>query len=195
MKIKKGRRLLQQLADKERSPLVMHHKNYTTYRPLTKALSLILVAVALFAGYAIGTEINRVHAESVYATEYILCRTYTNIRMWPSRSATEIGRLDPGDTVEIDGRTKDGWAHIVAPCDGWVHAGYLSASEPRKVDQTGVVVARNRVAARRWIDGPQVDEKPWLINGSEVTIYWMSDDWACTSRGFIQSEWLEVCSE
>lgn len=167
--------------------------HFITKPALTKALIVILAAVLLFASYTVATEINRVHAESVYATEYILCRTYTNIRMWPSKNATEIGRLDPGDTIEIDGKTKDGFAHIVAPMDGWVHAGYITFSAPRKVEETGVVVARSRVAARRWIDGPQVDEKPWLVNGSEVTIYWMSDDWACTSRGFIQSEWLEVC--
>ena len=110
----------------------------------------------------------------------------------PSRKATEVGQLDPGDEVEIDGRTKDGFAHIVSPIDGWVWAGNIVFSKPEKVERSAFVTANKRLAARRWGDGPQVDEKPWLICGSEVTVYWMSDEWAVTSRGYLKSEFLEV---
>ena len=170
----------------------MNRRYYTTFSPFTKALVLILAAVLLFASYAIATEINRAHAETVYATGYILCKDYVIIRQWASRHAVEIGQLDPCDTVEIDGKTKDGFAHIVSPVDGWVHAGYITFSKPEEIGMTGVVVAKKRVAARRWCDGPQVNSKPWLVTGSEVKIYYMSDDWACTSRGYVKSEWLEV---
>lgn len=162
---------------------------------LAKRIALIAICIAVgLASYNIASRINDAHAETVTATGYIMCKSYVMIRMWPSRKAQEIGQLDPAEQIEIDGRTKDGYAHIVAPCDGWVWAGYITFSEPKKIDAPGVVTAKKRVAARRWCDGPNVDSKPWLISGSEVRIYWMCDDWALTNRGYVKSEWLEVCA-
>ena len=170
----------------------MNRNYFTTKSPLTKALLIVLAAVLFFAAYTVADEINRAHAETVFADGWILCKSYVVIRMWPSRNATDIGQLDPCDRIEIDGKTKDGYAHIVSPCDGWVHAGYITFSQPQQVNATGIVTAKKRVAARRWCDGPQVAEKPWLITGSEVKIYWMSDDWALTNRGYVKAEYLEV---
>lgn len=162
---------------------------------LAKKIVLIAICIAVaLASYNIASRINDAHAETVTTTGYIMCKSYVLIRMWPSRKSQEVGQLDPRDTVEIDGRTKDGYAHIVAPCDGWVHAGYIVFSEPKAVNATATVTARKRVACRKWIDGPNVDSKPWLISGSEVRIYWMCDDWALTNRGYVKSEWLEVCA-
>ena len=170
----------------------MNRSNYSTFSVFTKALSLILALVLAFAVYTVACEINRAHAETVYAVGYILCKDYVVIRQWASRRATELGQLDPCDQVEVDGKTKDGFAHIVSPVDGWVHAGYITFSKPEKINTAGIVTAKKRVAARRWCDGPQINSKPWLITGSEVRIYYMNDDWACTSRGYVKSEWLEV---
>jgi hypothetical protein len=165
----------------------------TTKNAFSKALIVILALVLLFSSYTIATEIDRAHAEEITTPGFILCKSYVVIRQWASKRATEIGQLDPAEPIEIDGRTKDGYAHIVAPCDGWVHAGYIVFSEPKAVNATATVTARKRVACRKWIDGPNVDSKPWLISGSEVRIYWMCDDWALTNRGYVKSEWLEVC--
>ena len=159
---------------------------------LAKKIVLIAICIAVaLASYNIASRINDAHAETVTTTGYIMCKSYVLIRMWPSRKAQEVGQLDPCDTVEIDGRTKDGYAHIVAPCDGWVHAGYIVFSEPKAVNATATVTAPKRVACRKWCDGPTVDERPYLITGSEVKVYWLSQDWAITNRGFVKTEWLE----
>ena len=169
----------------------MNRIYYTTSSLLTKVLVLILAAVLLFASYTVATEIDRAHAEEITTQGYIICKSYVVIRQWASKRATEIGQLDPAEQIEIDGRTKDGYAHIVAPCDGWVHAGYIVFSEPKAVNATATVTARKRVACRKWIDGPNVDSKPWLISGSEVKVLWMTSEWALTNRGYIKSTWLE----
>ena len=169
----------------------MNRIYYTTSSPLTKVLVLILAAVLLFASYTVATEIDRAHAEEITTQGYILCKSYVVIRQWASKRATEIGQLDPAEPIEIDGKTKDGYAHIVAPCDGWVHAGYIVFSEPKAVNAMATVTARKRVACRKWIDGPNVDSKPWLISGSEVKVLWMTSEWALTNRGYIKSTWLE----
>ena len=170
----------------------MNQKQYTTFQPFTKVLSVILVAVLAIAGYALQAEINRVHAETVYATEYILCRDYVLVRQWASKKAPEVGQLDPGDSIEVDGKTSDGFAHIVAPCDGWVWAGNIVFGRVEKVDSPAYVTAKKRVACRRWVDGPQVEGRPWMITGSECTVYYMDSEWAVTSRGYVRAEYLEV---
>ena len=172
----------------------MNHNYSTTFSPFGKALLLLLVVVVAFATYNITMEANRVRAESLTTKAWILCKPgdYINLRMAPSKKSQEVGRLDPGDDIEIDGRTKDGFAHIVRPFDAWVWAGYIVFDEPQLVNETYVVVAKSRVACRRWCDGPQVASRPWLINGSQVKVYYLTDKWACTARGFIKTEWLEV---
>ena len=180
--------------DNSKGPVFMYRpyppeKRKTKLNKFQITLRVILAAVIIAA-----VIIFACRAEDVYAKGWIICEDYVQIRQWASRNATSIGQLDPGDEIEIDGKTESGWAHIVSPCDGWVWAGYITFSEPQKIDAPGVVTAKKRVAARRWCDGPNVDSKPWLISGSEVRIYWMCDDWALTNRGYVKSEWLEVCA-
>ena len=170
----------------------MNRNQYTTFSTMTKAISVILVAVLAIAVYAAGTEANRVRAEEICATGYILCRNYVLVRQWASKKAPEVGQLDPGDSIEVDGKTSDGFAHIVAPCDGWVWAGNIVFGRVEKVDSPAYVTAKKRVACRRWVDGPQVEGRPWMITGSECTVYYMDSEWAVTSRGYVRAEYLEV---
>lgn len=159
-----------------------------------RVITIVLAAMILICAWHVGGALVWARAEEESTTTaWALCKpgTYVNIRLWPSKKAAEVGYLDPCDKVEVDGRVKDGFAHIVEPLDGWVYAGYLTFSEPKAVNANYIVVARKRVATRRWIDGPQMGTRPWLINGSELTVYYISEDWAITSRGFVRSEWLE----
>lgn len=170
----------------------MTRRYYITSSALTKVLTLILAFVIALDAYTVATEINRAHAETVYTKQWIICKDYVIIRNWPSRKATEGGQLDPGDEIEIDGKTKDGFAHIVSPVDGWVWAGNIVSSQPEKVECKAFVTAKKRLYCRRWVDGPTVDSKPYLVNGSEVRVFWMNDEWAVTNRGYLRSEWLEM---
>ena len=155
--------------------------------PVSIVLRVILILVMIMAVIVITAR-----AEEVYAKGWILCKDYVMIRTTPSRNAEPAGQLDPGDEVEIEGETADGFAHIVSPCDGWVWAGNITFSRVEEIRGTMVVVARKQVACRRWIDGPQIDGRRWAKNGAEVMVYYMSEEWAVTNRGYIQSEWLEV---
>ena len=67
-----------------------------------------------------------------------------------------------------------------------------------EVGENYVCVAKSRVACRRWVNGPQIEDngRPrWLVNGSNVSVFYIAEGWAVTSRGYIQSEWLEVDPE
>ena len=169
--------------------------NYSRFRQKRKALAIVAVAALTVAVFLIQYGAVLARAEEGTTTAWAMCRSYINIRMWASKDATAVGFLDPCDPVEVDGTTRDGFAHIVSPVDGWVHAGYLDFSKPEEIGERFVVTARSRVAARRWINGPKVSQKPWLICGSEVTVYYMSEEWALTNRGYVRAEWLEVDPE
>ena len=187
--------MLEHQRSSQRKDRLMKHLDCNTKSLLTKGLILTLALVLSVVAYAVATEINRARAESVTTKAWVLSSTYVNIRMGASKKAPIVGQLDPGDDLEIDGKV-DGWfAHIVAPVDGWIHSGYLTFSKPKQVNQTYTVTAKKRLMCRRWIDGPKVAEKPYLINGSEVKVLWISSEWACTNRGYLKSEWLEENAE
>lgn len=126
---------------------------------------------------------------------YVLCKPgdYINLRMSPSRQSKSVGFLECGDTFTTDGKKESGFLHVLdrGETDCWIYAGYASTEKPVNVYQTFVCVAKRRVACRRWIDGPLVVGYPWLKTGSHVDVWFVAGDWAVTSKGFIQAEWLE----
>ena len=172
----------------------MNQRHYTTCSPLTKAILLILVVLIAFAVYHIQLNRLEARAEETTTKAWVMIRPndYVFLRQWPSRKATEAGFVDPGDMVEIDGKTKDGFAHVVYPTDAWIWAGYLVFEEPRTINEQYVVVSKTRLACRRWISGPTVQSKPYLVTGSTAYVYFEADNWCCTDRGFVRSEWLEA---
>ena len=126
---------------------------------------------------------------------WIICQpdSYVNIREAPRKTGIESGRLDSGDRVRTDGRMKNGYLHIIdagtEKGDGWVHAGYIVYDEPRRTTERMQICGKARVACRKTICGKR---RAWAKPGSTVTVYWISEEWAVTSKGFIASRWLEV---
>ena len=124
-------------------------------------------------------------------TMWAMCNGFVNVRSSPDKRSTVSGYLDSGDSFETDGKEKDGFIRVSGfgeAGDGWAHLGYVVGEEPEKIDARYVCVAKNRVACRKWIDGPRF---AWLNNGSTVTVYWKTSEWAVTSKGYIRAEWLE----
>ena len=128
---------------------------------------------------------------------WVLCKPgdYVNLRETPSRSGRTAGFLECGDRFQTDAESRNGFIRVYGVGEGaeaWIYAGYVSTEEPVAVFENYCCVAKNRVACRRWIDGPQVAGRAgWLYNGSSVSVFYIAGDWACTSRGYIRSEWLE----
>lgn len=137
-------------------------------------------------------------AEAQDLTCWILCKpkSIVHVRRDPMKASEEVGRLECGDEIRTDGKTRNGWVHVNGIGEygsGWVYCGFVSLEQPEKVDEQYVCVARKQVACRRWMDGPQIGGRlGWLHNGSTVTVYYRTDEWSVTSRGYIRSEWLEV---
>ena len=131
--------------------------------------------------------------ESVLAdTGYIICQPndYINVRIKPTRKSDAIGHLDCGDSVELYDVEKNGFIKCSGfEDDGWVSKRYIVYEKPQVVNSMAYVVCKGRLAARKWIKGKL---RKWLYNGDKIKVYCMTDEWAVTDKGFVQSQYLEL---
>ena len=149
--------------------------------------ALILLVVVLFAtGRAEETEISC----------WVLCQPgdHVNLRLEPAKGSKSVGWLECGESFQTDGENRDGWIRVLdaGDCECWIYSGYVVTEEPQEIWETMYVVARNQVACRRWVNGPQIESRPWLKNGREVQVFYIAEGWAVTNLGYVEAEWLEV---
>ena len=182
-----------------RKDLQMNYNTNSTNRA-RKAL-IILACAVILAGIvfriAYGATLEAMDGKMVKV--WILCKpgSQVNVRRGPSKNAMTVGYLEVGDSFMTDGTGENGYIHcygIGENGDGWVYCGFVATEEPEAVYERYVCVAKTRVACRRWMDGPKT-ENPWLKNGSNVQVFHIAGEWACTNRGYIKSEWLEADPE
>lgn len=153
---------------------------------MRRIASLLLAVLLLFSAAA---------AES----RWVFCNGYVNVRRSADKGSMIVGRLDAGDEFETDGKVRDGFIHVLGigeDGEGWIFAGYTVDERPEKEETRYVCVAKRRVACRRWTRGPQIKGRTgWLYNGTNVTVFWRTETWSVTNRGYIRSEWLEADPE
>ena len=172
-----------------------HQKNYTIFAKEKIVAALVFIALIIVATVALTVTFCK--GEEALVNVYTLCKpgSQVTVRRTPSKSGQEVGYLEVGDSFLTDGSSSNGYIRcygIGEYGEGWVYCGYVTEYEPEPVFQTYCCVAKNRVACRRWMNGPKVEHSPWLVNGSDVQVFYIAGDWACTSRGYIKAEYLEV---
>ena len=126
---------------------------------------------------------------------YVICQPddYICVRSKPNRKSHEEGYLLCGFSVYVSDKVKNGYIYSpdlnTESGEGWIFAGYLIDDEPQIMDEAPYKVVSNaRVAARKYIDGPR---RSWLKNGDEVKVYYFSEEWCVTNKGFIMTKYLE----
>ena len=127
---------------------------------------------------------------------FILCNpsSFVNVHRNPRNTSENAGRLECGESALTDGKTKNGFLHILNVTEygeGWVFMGYVTEEEP-EVRNAWAYVARNRVRARRYIRGERIG---WLGTGDEIRVYAHTSEWAVTSKGFVNMDYLELWYE
>ena len=149
-------------------------------------VALIVLAVVLFAA----------RAEETTIRCWVMCQPgdRVNLRMGPSKNSRSVGWLECGDGFQTDGESRNGWIRVLdaGDCECWIYCGYVVTEEPEAVFENYVVVAKNKLACRRWVDGPQVTGREWLKNGTSVQVFYTAEGWAVTNLGYMKTEWLEV---
>lgn len=172
-------------------------KHYNTKHGIKTAI--FIVTVFLMLVLAVFLAVNLCKGEELIRC-WVMCRpgSVVNVRRTPSTNAMQVGFLDTGDSFLTDAVSSNGFIRcygIGEYGEGWIYCGYVATEEPEKVFERYVCVSNARVACRRWMGGPKVGTSPWIVNGSTVEVFYMADGWACTSRGYIRSEWLEASPE
>ena len=168
-------------------------KEYEKTRYLMIGVIVFLILVVGILWYCA----ERAGAEGRTATCWALCKpgAQVMVRATPGKNGTVVGYLEAGDPFQTDGESKDGWirAYGIGDGGGWVYSGYVATEKPQEVFDTYVCCAPNRAACRRWCGGPQIEGKTgWIYNGTDVQVFYWTEDWCVTSRGYIKSEWLEA---
>ena len=156
-------------------------------------LAVILLAVVI--GGIVYLIIGPAEADNLI-TCWVMCKPgdYINVRLTPSTKAEAVGYLEACDSFQTDASSRNGFIRVYGVGEygeGWIFAGYVSTEEPVAVFQRYICVSNSRVRCRRWMNGPKT-QNPWITNGSNVDVFYMADGWAMTSRGFVQSQYLEV---
>jgi hypothetical protein len=113
--------------------------------------------------------------------------------MFPKWDGEIIGHLYFGDSVELDGKVRNGFAHVVGlsfeEVDGWIYKGLLVDTPPIAFQGKDQIISKGRVAVRQYIGGKR---NKWLRSGREVVVYAISQDWSITDQGYIQTKYLSV---
>ena len=173
----------------------MNRKKYSIFSKEKIGAFVLLVVVAVLIGMVIGS---CGKSEETLAECWAMCKpgSRVTVRREPSKKAAEAGYLECGDSFRTDGVSVDGWIRCYGAGEGgWVYSGYVVTEKPKMVMERYICCAVKQVACRKWMAGPQIEGKPWLKHGQNVTVFCMADGWAVTSRGYIKSEWLEADPE
>ena len=163
---------------------------------MLKKILITLLEIALIALVVYGaiTALNSIgFAEDLWEV-YVVCQPgdYVNVRENPSRKSEAVGYADGGDSVLIDGAEKNGYLrcyYIGEMGIGWIHKGYVVYDQPERVSITAKVNSKARVAARQYVNGKR---RAWLKKNDEVKVYWLSDEWCVTNKGFVKTKYLDV---
>lgn len=129
---------------------------------------------------------------------WVLCMPdgIVNVRSKPKKNAEAFGGAMCGADMLTDGKMRNGFLHVydipAEENEGWISARYIVYDEPEAVNAEMIVRAEGRVACRKWIAGKITG---WVRNGDAVTVYFLSEEWAVTSRGYIMTEFLEAEAE
>ena len=161
---------------------------------LKLVITLFFILLLLVAIY------NNSNAEEVVETEtvWVLCKPATgvNLRAKPKKSSREVGGVFCGDELTTDDIEKNGYLHIVnlaaEELEAWISLRYIVYSPPIEIEMEMQIKAKGKVKARKWVDGPHLR---YVRNGDIVYVYWMTNEWAVTNRGYIKSEFLNYIVE
>ena len=121
---------------------------------------------------------------------WVACQpdSFVNLRMFPSKKAEVVARLEMGQELKTDGKRQGHWLHW----EGWIKEDFVFNDEPVILEHGNYEVTKDNVYAR-FSKGGRIRKK--LMKGRKVTVYLLGDEWSVTSQGFIKTEflmWLDI---
>ena len=162
-------------------------------------MELGLGAIGAFLGVAIFCLMvllwSPVCAEDMRYSCWAFCQPDSEvlIREKPGKHAEIVGAAGSGTHLWTDWEERDGWIHLVdvnnETGEGWISEKYVVFDIPYHIDMEGVIKGKGRVACRDAVDGKLTG---WASPGDMLAVYWVSNEWAVTDRGYISMDYVEV---
>ena len=157
-------------------------------------VTLIEVLLIILVVYAAITILNSISFAEELTEMYVICQPgdYVNVRINPSKKSQAVGYIECGESFLTDGQKQNVFIHcygIGEAGEGWIHCGYVVEDEPVKVNRMAFSISKAKLAARKFIGGIV---RKWLKNLDKVMVYWMTDVWCVTNKGFVMTEYLEM---
>ena len=155
-------------------------------------ITIIEIALIVIVILSVSAILNSIKAEEDLTEAWVICMDYVHVRMSPSRKSEAVGYVDAGDSVLVGSKKKHGFVRcygIGEYGEGWIHSGYLVYEKPEKVNCKAVSVSRGKLRARRHIKGKRIG---WIKHLETVKVYWWTDEWCVTDKGFVESRFLEM---
>lgn len=125
---------------------------------------------------------------------WVMCQPDSEVcvRSSPKRSAEEVGRVFPGQHIDLSGKKRGRWYHCYVSFEdgeGWIRGDFLSFSEPTSYGTEGKTfkATNGKLYARRSISGTK---RTTLKKGEMVQVYLMADEWSVTDKGYIMTKFL-----
>lgn len=163
-----------------------------TWKWLKVCIEILLIAAIIGGAIYVYTSLGFASAEPMYETGYVLCADFVYVRPHPNKKGEILGRLETGDIVYLDGKTRNGYLHVSCTGledDGWIYKGYVVYDKPERIGQRATIISKGRLAARKNVGGKRTR---WLKPMASVFVYYWSDEWAVTNCGYVQSQFLEL---
>lgn len=157
-------------------------------------LALLEIALIVIVVYLVITGLESVSFADELHEAWVICQPgdYVNVRNKATRKSASCGYLECGDSFLTDGKTKNGFVRcygIGEAGEGWIHSGYVVYDEPIKVNRMGYSVSNGKLFSRRYIGGKTLHI---LHNLDEFKVYWWTEEWCVTDKGFIKSKFIEL---
>lgn len=132
-------------------------------------------------------------AEPITEQVWVLCEPTGTVNIRRSPGGQVFAGATCGAEMWTDNKQRSGFLHVTELAaeedTGWISCRYIVYDQPVEVNGSMAVTANGRVAARSWIGGRIIR---WLQPGDGVFVFWKSEEWSVTDRGYIRSEYLEV---
>ena len=130
---------------------------------------------------------------------WVMCQPDSEVcvRAFPKRSAEEVGRVFPGQHIDLSGKKRGRWYHCYITCEageGWIRGDFLSFYEPMDYGQEGktFLTTNGKLYARRSIGG---NKRTTLKKGEAVQVFLMADEWSVTDKGYIMTRFLTEAAD
>lgn len=128
---------------------------------------------------------------------WVICKPGGLVHVRSKPGGSVQGSVMPCREVHTDGKTRNGWVHVVdlgaEDPEGWIHVGYIVTDEPEELmGAPATVTGEGRVACRESAGGSRIKGNAgWIQPGETVQVFYWSDEWAVTNRGFVMTKYLE----